>query len=155
MNGRPRDAGLTLVEVLVVLAIGAAMAGATVLGLGSLGRGASGEAEALRLADRLRLAADEAMVTSVPLALVWDPRGYRFLAWDPAQAAWRDSGHGDLGRRHRLPSGLRLGREDGGEGPALIAPDLPLPPSLFSIAGASGTWRVGFEGFGAAVADGN
>ena len=84
MTGRQREAGLSLVEVLVVLAIVGIMAGVTVLGLGALDRGASGEAEAMRLASRMRLAADEALVTSVPLALVWEEHGYRFLAWDPA-----------------------------------------------------------------------
>ena len=74
----------------MVLAIVGVMSGVTVLGLGALDRGGSGEAEAMRLADRLRLAADEALVTSVPLALVWDERGYRFLAWDAAGARWQE-----------------------------------------------------------------
>ena len=47
---RARDAGVTLTEVLVALAIVGTMAGAALLGLGALGRGPSGEAEAMRLA---------------------------------------------------------------------------------------------------------
>ena len=65
----------------------------------------------MRLADRLQLAADEVMVTSVPLAMVWDARGYRFLAWDAAGRRWRRSGQRDLGARHGLPAALRLERE--------------------------------------------
>lgn len=151
MTGREREAGLSLVEVLVVLAIVGVMSGVTVLGLGALDRGGSGEAEATRLANRLRLAADEALVTSVPLALVWEERGYRFLAWHAAGARWQGA-PGDLGRHHGLPAPLRLAR-DGGSGDAvMIAPDLPQPPAVLHIAGGGGTWQVAFDGFGAAVA---
>ena len=83
MTGRRHgEAGVSLVEVLVVLAIIGVMAGVGVLGLGAADRGARAEAEARRLADRLQLAADEVLVTGTPHALVWDAEGYRFLAWD-------------------------------------------------------------------------
>jgi general secretion pathway protein H len=153
MTRRQRDAGLSLVEVLVVLALVAVMSSVTVLGLGALDRGSSGEAEAMRLADRLRLAADEALVAAAPLALVWDERGYRFLAWNPADARWRPSMPRDLGRRHALPAPLRLSREGRDDGPVTIAPDLPQPPSFLRIAGGGATWRVAFDGINAAVAE--
>jgi general secretion pathway protein H len=154
-DARTRAAGLSLVEVLVVLAIVGVMAGATVLGLGSLARGASGEAEALRLAARLRLAADEAMVTSVPLAMTWDAHGYRFLAWDAVGARWRQSGQHDLGARHGLPAALRLEREDAAEGvPIVVTPDVP-QAAVLRIAGSGEVWRVAFDGFGTSVATEN
>ena len=59
----PDQAGLTLVEILVVLAIIGVMAGATVLAIGAGGGGVRTETEARRLASRLELAADETMVT--------------------------------------------------------------------------------------------
>ena len=149
-DARRRDAGLTLVEVLVVLAIVGVMAGVTVLGLGPLRRGTSGETEAMRLADRLQLAADEAMVTSVPLAMVWDARGYQFFAWDAAEQAWRQSGQRDLGARHGLPPALRLERE-GGDAPVMIAPHLP-QAAVLRIVGSAGGWSVAFDGVGTAVA---
>jgi general secretion pathway protein H len=150
VTGRQPQAGLSLVEVLVVLAIVGVVSGVTVLGLGALDRGASGQAEAMRLASRLRLAADEALVTSVPLALVWEERGYRFLAWDAAGARWQGAPR-DLGRYHGLPAARRLVRDGGSGDPVLIAPDLPQPPTVFRISGGGGTWRIAFDGFGAAV----
>jgi general secretion pathway protein H len=150
MTRPQREAGLSLVEVLVVLAIVGVMSGVTVLGLGALGRGASGEAEAMRLAGRLRLAVDEALVTSVPLALVWDERGYRFLAWDPADARWQTAPR-DLGRHRGLPAPLRLARVGGQGEPVIIAPDVPRPPAVLRLAGGGATWQVAFDGFGAAA----
>jgi type II secretion system protein H len=146
---RERDAGVSLPEVLVALAIVGVMAGAALLGLGTLGRGPSGEAEAMRLADRLQLAADEAIVASVPLAMVWDERGYRFVAWDGARATWRVSGQRDLGTRHELPAALRL-EGDGTDAPVMIAPDLPGAAAL-RVAGPGAAWRVDFDGLGASV----
>lgn len=148
---RRRDAGYSLVEVLVVLAIVAVMAGVSVLGLGALGHGASGEGEAMRLADRLRLAADEALATAVPLALVWDERGYRFVAWDAASSRWQGAPR-HLDRRHDLPAPLRLARDGGSGEPVTIAPELPQPPVVLSVADRGGTWQVAFDGLGAAVA---
>jgi len=151
----PRS-GFSLIEVLVVLAIVAVMTGASVLGLGALDRGAGPEAEAMRLADRLRLAADEVLVTPTPLALVWDASGYRFIAWDARDAAWRDHAQAALGTAHRLPASLRLGREDQPErNPILITPDLPRPPVVLRLAdagGDAGAWRVSFDGFAATAA---
>lgn len=146
-------AGVSLIEVLVVLAIVAVMTGASVLGLGVLDRGARPEAEALRLADRLRLAADEALVTLAPLALVWSDRGYRFIVWDARTATWRDHSQAALGATHRLPPELSLAREDlGARDPILITPDLPQPPVTLRVDGEAGAFRVSFDGFAAVVA---
>jgi len=152
MTRRQREAGLSLVEVLVVLAIVGIMSGVTLLGLGALDRGTSGEAEATRLANRLQLAVDEALVTAAPLALVWDERGYRFLAWDAAGARWQPSSQRDLGRRHGLPATLRLARDGRDGGPVIVAPDAPGPLAVLRIAGGGGMSRVAFDGFATTVA---
>ena len=91
-DSRTRDpeAGLTLLEVLVALAIMGLMTGVAMLGLGMTDRGDRAEAEAMRLADRLRLASDDALLSSGVLALVWDDRGYRFLRWDARPKAGRE-----------------------------------------------------------------
>ena len=147
---RAPTAGLTLVEMLAALAILAVMAGATMLSLGSLTRGASAEEEAHRLATRLQFAADEALVTSAPMALRWDPGGYQFLTWDASGGAWRRSVN-DLGSRHALPAALQLTRGDGGDaGPIRIEPDRP-QTAILLVDAASGAWRVAFDGLGATV----
>lgn len=156
-GGREIEAGLTLIEVLVVLAIVGVMTGVTVLGAGLLDRGARAQGEAERLADRLRLAADEVLVTAAPLAMVHDAQGYRFLAWNAEAAEWRPSPQAALGPRHDLPAALRLERE-GPEAaaPVIVTPDLPQPPVALIIvqsgAGAGAPWRVGFDGFAASAA---
>lgn len=151
---RDPAAGLSLIEVLVVLAIVGVMAGVTTLGLGALGQGAQGEAEASRLAARLQLAADEAMVSGTPLALVWDERAYRFLQWDGVDRAWKAAELGDLGTLHRLAAGLRL-QPEGADGPVLITPDLPQPPVVLPLTDGAGGWRVAFDGFAASTTVGN
>jgi general secretion pathway protein H len=147
----PRDAGLTLVEVMVALAIIGVVSGVAVLGLG-LGGGSSAsiEAEARRLASRLRLAADEAMVTSSPLALDWDDRSYGFVDWSPAARTWTPSKIAVLGARHDLARGVRL-EAARAEGPSLIAIDGLGPPILVELKSGAATWRVAFDGLNVAA----
>ena len=150
---RDPQAGLTLIETLIVLVIIGVMAGVAVLGLGALDRGGRAEAEARRLADRLQLASDQVLVAGAPLAMVWDATGYRFLRWDAGQATWEANGAGLLDRRHALPGALRLERAGvAGTPPVLITPDLPQPEALFRISGSGAPWAVGFDGFRAAAA---
>lgn len=165
---RGPTSGLTLVETLVALSILAVTAGALMLSLGGIGRGAAGEQEANRLAARLQLAADLALVTGAPLALRWDPGGYQFLAWDPDGGDWRPSGAGDLGDRRALPAALRLAREDSEDArPLRIEADRPRSAvlridagSVFGLDGGSAVfgrdggkaaWRIDFDGIGATV----
>ena len=148
---RAPDAGLTLVEMLVALAILAVMTAATMLSLGSLSREASGEEEAHRLATRLQFAADETLVTSAPMALRWDSGGYQFLTWDANGGGWRRSGGHDLGSRHALPAALQLARDDSRDaGPIRIEPDRP-QTAIFRIDAGNAAWRVAFDGLGATV----
>lgn len=150
---RDGEAGISLVEVLVVLAIVGLMSGLSVIGLGALDRGSRAEAEARRLADRLRLASDEVLVTAMPVAMIWDARGYRFVGWDPAAEAWEAHSLPELGTPHILSAALRLEAEEGAaETAVLITPDLPQPPVVLRLSGGGGPWRVSFDGFAAAAA---
>lgn len=86
--GRVVDAGVTLVEILVVLALIGTVAGAVGLGLGSVAAGTGARDEALLLAARMRRASEEALLTGQAVALVWSDRDYRFEAlgsegWGP------------------------------------------------------------------------
>lgn len=105
MQATGGEEGMTLVEMIVVLAIVGITAGAAALGIGAATRGPNIEAEARRLADRLQLAADEVMVSDRPLAFTWDKKGYAFVAWDGRQ--WRSGGSEGL-ERHDLPGGMAL-----------------------------------------------
>lgn len=83
------DAGLTLIEMLVVLAIIGVASGATVLSLGSHGPGA--EVEARRLAGTIQAGADAAMTGNAPLSLRADAAAYQVGS-----------------NRHVLPDGMHL-----------------------------------------------
>lgn len=143
------NTGFTLVEMLVVLAIMAIMAGAVVLSLGAGGQGLVVETEARRLADHLRLAADETLVTDRALALDWDERGYGFVSRDPETGGWRADRQPALGTRHELPGALSLDGPRSGLHP--IAFDTVAPPADFVIASRSSRWRVRWDGMNADV----
>lgn len=144
-----RQDGLTLVEMLVVLAIVGVMAGMVMLGLGNTGGGGT-EREARRLAARLRLAADETMVTDRVLALSADASGYRFLTRDAAGGDWRPDAGSDLGERRALPSGMTL-RTGAGEAPRPIGTDAGEAPTRITLSDARATWTVRFDGVDARV----
>lgn len=141
MPAARHETGMTLVEMLVVLAIIGVMAGVTVLGMGSAARGANVESEARRLADRLQLAADEAMVSDRGVALAWDARGYGFLA--KGEGGWQ-ADQSDAFARHALPAGFRLslprrrpyplGFESGGV------------PFVAQLRAPSGRWTIAYDG---------
>lgn len=109
---RRLEAGFTLLEVLVVLALIGVMIGIAVLAIGDGGRGRAVENQALRLRGALALAAQESVLESRVLGAEIGPRGYRFYRlehrrWvafqgDPSLAA------------ATLPQGLRLNLHLGG-----------------------------------------
>jgi general secretion pathway protein H len=142
MRVRGAELGMTLVEMIVVLAIIAIMAGATVLGMGAATRGPSVEAEARRLATRLQSAADEAMVDEYPLALTWDKHSYGFLHWDGR--AWRpgeDEGHAS----HSLPAGMTI---DMGKAtpPMLVGVEGSGIPAIVTLNAPQDRWVIVYDG---------
>jgi len=139
-RGSNRREGMTLVEILVVLAVVGVAAGAVVLGLGSMDRDTGVQIEANRFADRLRLAADDVLVAGRPLSVAWTPDGYAFQGADDLTDALRD--------RHRLPDGVRM---EGPEGPAVatIDPDGAAPVMVFAFRKDDIAWTVSFDGLNA------
>ncbi len=111
---RAGDAGVTLVEILVVLVLIGTVAGAVGLSLGNARRGASVDSETALLLARMRRASDEALLAGAPVALTWDNAGYRFLAW--ADGGWQPHPVSILGTPHLLPDGVGfLGPSRGGD----------------------------------------
>ena len=150
MRGR-REAGLTLVEMLVVLVIIAVIGGAAVLGFGGAAGGATVQAEAQRLAAALERSADEAMVNDATLALSWDDLGYSVVRWNPDAKAWEPHHTGELGTRHELPSDVRLA-SDAAEPPLRIGEQSRTGVAHFTLDSGGRAWRVQFDGLEAAVA---
>lgn len=141
---KARRSGLTLVEILVVLAIVGVMAGVVTLGVGLGDRGLGVESEANRLADRLRLASDEVLTTRRPLELAFDAEGYGFVRGDGQADRVVDA----LAERHRLPEGVRM-TGLGVSSPVTIDPDGTQPVAAFGLAKGDWRWRVEFDGLNA------
>ena len=136
---------MTLVEMIVVLAIVAIIAGAAALGLGALSRAPSVEAEARRFADRLQYAVDETMMGGEERALVWDETSYGFVLRDGR--AWRPE-TGERLARHRLPGGMTLDAK-GASPPALLGGDGIGMPFAVRVNSAGGSWLVIYDGLNA------
>ena len=142
------EAGLTLVEVLVVLAIVGVMSAIAVIGLGGAGQGASAQAEARRLAASIQLASDEAMVTDRSLGLNWDGNGYSFVEWNAEAGEWQPHKAEDLGARHELPGEMSItGASE--EGPVPIGESAP---DAITVTTGLQSWHVRFDGINAAAA---
>ena len=124
---RRADHGVTLIEMMVVLAIIGVMAGLAMTGLftGSPQRKLSAAAEVL--VQRLALASDEAMVTGRLLAFDARGRSYGFVQWAD-QSGWQPLATGPLATRTNLDDALQIaayaydGTALGEVGPYLISP---------------------------------
>ena len=151
---RSADGGITLIEVLVVLAVIGVATGATMLGLNATDRDTRAEAEAVRLARNLSLGVDEALLGGTPLALVWDASGYRFIAWSAVDAAWGPAKPNSLSNRHDLRAPVMLSLPGAtATTPVLIASSGIGPTVEFEFGATAGSssprWSVAFDGFSA------
>lgn len=142
MHARGGEAGMTLVEMLVVLAIVGIAAGAAALGIGAATRSPNIEAEARRLADRLQLAADDVMISDRPLAFTWNEESYGFVAWDGGQ--WRAEG-GEGFERHDLPGGMAI-EPKADRGPVPLGIDGMGMPLAIRLRNARESWIVAYDG---------
>lgn len=135
-----RAEGFTLIELLVVLAIMGTAAGAIALAIRPRAAGED-EAEARRLAARIELAADQAMLDDRAIGLDWSARGYRFLAWGGGR--WLPA-RGDALAPHALPAGLSLA----GAGPHTvpIGADGGGSPLDLVLSGGGARWAIHFDG---------
>lgn len=151
---RRPDGGITLIEVLVVLAVIGVATGATMLGLNATDRDTRAEAEAVRLARNLSLGVDQAILSGSPLAIMWDAGGYRFVAWSAEDAVWGPASPSSLSRRHDLRAPVALSLQgDIATKPVLIAASGIGPVVAFEFGSAARTgsphWIVAFDGFSA------
>lgn len=148
---RDSQAGVTLIEILAVLAVVGVATGAAMMGLSNRGNGA--EAEAVRLARSLSQGMDEALISGRPLALQWDEAGYTFgqpAAGEPMSApdTWPAAVSATLGQRHDVGDAVAI-TPRGGDTPSAVV----LPPSgaasevIFDLRDRDSTWSVTFNGF--------
>lgn len=132
---RRGQAGVTLIEMMIVLAVIGVATGAATLGLGALARDDAAERAAQRLAAVIGAGVDEALISGVSQVLQWDAQGYRIGTAD----------------RHDLAAGVSLSRVDGAGEAVVLSSDATSPASEFVLQGDAAIWRVSFDGVSATV----
>ncbi|WP_392337469.1 prepilin-type N-terminal cleavage/methylation domain-containing protein [Loktanella salsilacus] len=127
---RSRDAGVTLVEVLVVLVLVGIMAGAIGLSLGPADRGDAANREATLLIARLNRAADEALLTGAATAFVWGDGTYRFEVRQ-IDGSWGPHPIELLGTPHQVGI-INFSGDGGSDGRYVVDGDL-LPATMATL----------------------
>lgn len=139
---RPSDAGMTLIEMLIVLAIIGVAAGAVTLGIGAATRKPTAETEARRLAARLQAAADAAMLGDRRIAFTVERNGYSF-ATVPGTGPALPQDDRTFGF-HRLPSAMTMTIDT--TPPVVLGVDGSGRPMSAIIEAGSQRWRVAYDG---------
>lgn len=153
MQPRAAEAGVTLVEILVVLTLIAVTAGVVSYALPSPARSRNLDQEAALLAARLNLAATHSLMTGQAVAMDWQGDAYGFREWQDGD--WRAATGAPLSERHRLAAGAVLSDGAGAaRGVVAMSPDLlPARDGVQTVWVTSGAARrgVAFDGVVAAV----
>lgn len=120
---RRADAGVTLIEILVVLTLIGVSAGVVSYALPSASPARTLDQEAALLAARLNLASERSLMKGRHYVLDWQGGGYAFQEWQ--DGAWRSATGAPLSERHDLARGVVLSDRDGARrGVVQISPDL-------------------------------
>lgn len=135
------DAGLTLVEMLVVLAIIGVAAGGVTLGIGAATRAPSVESEARRFATRLEAAGDDAMLGDRMVALTVDPSGYAFVKVASDGSVPQGTPKLD---HHTLPGGIAMTLDQ--RPPLVLGMDGVSKPLTATLTTGEQRWAVRYDG---------
>ena len=135
---RGAQAGVTLIEMMIVLAVIGVATGAATLGLGALRRDDAVEQEARRLATAISLGVDQALIGAVNAPVSWDAQGYQI----------------GTAARHVLDTNVVLSRGDGLAAAASISAGADGGPMVFVLRGRGAAWHVTFDGLSARAGQG-
>jgi general secretion pathway protein H len=146
---RDHQSGVTLIEMMIVLAVIGIATGAATLGLASVARDNRAETEALRMASRINLAMDDALIEGAARVVMWDREGYSILP-----VAAENLAEEVAAARHDFDASVTLQRADGTTSPVVMADDGTSPPVTLILRGSGTVWDVSFTGLVANVAAG-
>ncbi len=146
----PGEAGLTLIEMMIVLVIIGISAGAVVLGIGSATRAPTVESEARRLATVLQSASDDAMLGDRMMAFTVTDDGYGF-ATIGSDGKTLISPNKALAF-HQLPAGMVMTVSV--KPPVILGADGAGEPMTASIQSGRQNWVVTYDGMTAGVIQG-
>lgn len=124
LRHRRRDSGVTLVEILVVLALIGVSAGVVTYALPSGAPERTVEQEADLLAARVNIAAERSLIQGRHHTVVWDTQSYQFKQWEDGE--WQVAKDAPLSEQHMLDGEVLLSNADGAQrgvlhiGPALL-----------------------------------
>jgi general secretion pathway protein H len=152
---RKADAGVTLVEILVVLALIGISAGIVMYALPSPAQARSLNQEAALLTARLNLATERSLITGQYYRLDWSAQRYVFEEW--RDDAWHSAASAPLSEAHSLGADIAL--SDGSArraGTVQISPDLlPSSAAVVSLRMTAGAQEqsITFDGASALLAE--
>lgn len=141
------QAGFTLIEMIIVLAIVAVAAGAVTLSVGGVSRPPTVEAEARRLAGRLQAASDDAMLGDRMIAMTIAEDGYGFATLgDGGQMIPRTD---KALAFHQLPAGMVMTLS--AKPPVMLGADGTGQPMSATIESGRQRWIVVYDGMTVSV----
>ena len=164
MSGRPidgprrnRDAGVTLVEILVVLALIGVTTGVVAISLRPGDRADRGlRQDADLLAARLNIATEAGLIHGHAVAFDWEGDSYRFLERDGDD--WQPHRNPRLAASHSMSGLLTRDDQTGGQpqrqGRLTMAPGAGPPEggvALFAVSDGAARLQIRFDGFSADV----
>ena len=135
------EAGMTLVEMLVVLAIVGIAAGAVSLGIGAATRQPTAETEARRFASLIQSAADDSMLGDRLVALTVTSHGYGFSEW--GGTGWQAKS-GEAYAYHEMPAGMDMTLDQ--QPPYILGVEGATKPLNATIRFGSQLWHVHYDG---------
>lgn len=103
-----RQAGFSLIEILVVVVIVAIVSSIALLSMGLLGDDRDLQTEARRFAALIEVAQDEAMMQGREFGLEVMATAYRFVEYDPLSNQWAELYGDDILRQRQLPEGAEF-----------------------------------------------
>lgn len=140
------EAGVTLLEMLIVLVVIAIGAGAVALGMGAVTRAPTVEGEARRLAARLQSAGDSAMLGDRMIALTVEGDGYGFVELvDGKQVVRKD----EALKFHQIPAGMTMTLAVAP--PVVLGVDGAGDPVVATMESGKQRWLVIYDGMTARV----